>query len=96
MAHVGGWQQFCADLHLDPEALLHCQIGWELLAQTEKTARALVFAAEEAAQFRFRETDAVAGAAPPERGPAPVETVAEVVRAWHAVLDDLVGGAAGR
>jgi hypothetical protein len=89
-AHVSGWKQFCADLPIDPEALLQFRIGWGLVTQTEKATRALVFSAEEAAEFLRRETVACAGEDTPQRGPVPVESVAELVRAWHAILDDMV------
>jgi hypothetical protein len=90
MAHVGGWQQFCAELHIDAEALVKFRIGWDLIAQTEKATRALIFSAEEAAQFVRRQTAAVADDDAPERGPAPVEPVADLARAWHAILEDLM------
>jgi hypothetical protein len=90
MAHTGGWQQFCADLHIDPEALVEFRIGWGLVAQTAKVARGLVFSAEEPAEFLRRESSAAAGDAAPEHGLAPVECVADLVRSWHAMLDDLV------
>ena len=45
------WKQFCAELHMDPEAQLNFMIGWGLVTQTEKAARRLAFDAEETAQF---------------------------------------------
>jgi hypothetical protein len=51
VAHMDGWKQFCADLHVDPEVQLKYLIGWEFVAQTEKAARRLAFSADEAAWF---------------------------------------------
>jgi hypothetical protein len=90
MAHRDGWKEFCADLHLEPEAPLNFRIGWGLVTQTETAARPLVFDTEEAAQFLRQEMGAVEGDDTPERSPAPVESVAGLVRDWHALLGDLV------
>jgi hypothetical protein len=89
-AHVDGWKQFCADLHLDPEAALRFRIGWELIEQTERAARILVLSAEEAARSPHLEPAAAESDDSSEGGAAPVESVADLARDWHAVLDDLV------
>ena len=90
VAHIEAWKQFCAELHMDPEAQLNFMIGWGLVTQTEKAARRLAFDAEEAAQFLRLETDPVADDAGLECGPVPVENVAELVRDWHTMLEEMV------
>ena len=60
------------------------------MTQTEKAARRLAFNAEEAAQFLCLETDPVADDPGLECGPVPVENVAELVRGWHTILDEMV------
>ena len=96
VAHADGWKQFCAELHIDPEAPLQVMIGWSLVTQTEKAARRLAFSAAEAAQFQRVETVAVDGVDTPQRSPVPIENVADLVREWHVVLDDLVRREGGR
>ena len=90
VAHIEAWKQFCAELHMDSEAQLTFMIGWGLVTQTEKAARRLAFDAEEAAQFLRLETDPVADDAGLECGPVPVENVAELVRDWHTMLEEMV------
>jgi hypothetical protein len=90
VAHMEAWKQFCAELHMDAEAQLNFMTGWGLVAQTEKAARRLAFDAEEAAQFLRLETDPVADDPGLERGPVPIENVAELVRDWHTILDEMV------
>ena len=90
VAHIEALKQFCAELHMDPEAQLNFLIGWGLVAQTEKAARRLAFDAEEAAQFMRLETYPVADDPCLERGPVPVEPVSQLVRAWHTILDEMV------
>ena len=90
VAHIEAWKQFCAELHMDPEAQLNFMIGWGLVTQTEKAARRLAFDAEEAAQFLRLETDPVADDAGLERGPVPVENVSGLARDWHTILDEMV------
>src|SRR5262249_50418604 len=96
VAHADGWKQFCAELHIDPEAPLQVMIGWSLVTQTEKAARRLAFSAAEAAQFQRVETMAVEGVDTPQRSPVPIESVADLVRECHVVLEGLGGREGGR
>jgi hypothetical protein len=96
VAHADGWKQFCAELHVDPEAPLKVMIGWSLVTQTEKAARRLAFSAAEAAQFQRLETVAVEGVDAQQRSPVSIESVADLVRDWHVFLDDLVRREGGR
>ena len=89
VAHVDGWKQFCTELKIDPEVQLQLLIGWDMVQRTEKEAREQGFDAEEAARFVRLETVPVEGNDSVERGPTPVETAAELARAWHAILEQL-------
>jgi hypothetical protein len=90
VVYIDAWKQFCADLHMDPEAQLNFMIGWGLVTQTEKAARRLAFDAEETAQFLRLETDPVADDPGLECGPVQIENVAELVRDWHTILDEMI------
>jgi hypothetical protein len=90
VAHVDGWKQFCAEIHADPEAQLKLLIGWNMVTQTQSAARSYVFSEEEAARFDRLETVSVVGEATKEAGPVAVESVADLVRGWHVMLDELV------
>ena len=78
------------DLHVDPEVQLKYMIGWEFVVQTEKAARRLVFSADEAAWFLRLETDPAMDDAGVERGPVPIESVADLVHDWQVFLEELV------
>jgi hypothetical protein len=90
VAHVDGWKQFCAELHVDPEAPLDFMIGWDNIVRTESQARELAFTPDDAAWFVRLETVDVGGDENQPSGPAPVETAAEVAAGWHAILAKLV------
>jgi hypothetical protein len=89
VAHVDGWQQFCSELHVDPEVQLNFMPGWDTITRTLEQARPLAFSPEEAARFVLLETVSPEGDASLERGPVPVETAAELAAAWHKILDKL-------
>jgi hypothetical protein len=90
VAHVDGWKQFCAALHVDPEAPVHFMIGWDNVVRTESRARELAFTPEEALWFARMETVPEDGDETKERGPAPLETAAEVAQGWQEMLTKLV------
>jgi hypothetical protein len=90
VAHRHGWQQFCTDMHIDPEVQLDFMIGWDTILRTDEAARELAFSAEEAAQFVRLETMPVEGNESLERGPVPVESLEELAEGWHKVLEQLV------
>src|SRR5262249_31913885 len=90
VAYFDGWKRFCAELHIDPEVRLQFMIGWAMIVQTEKIARAEVYSPEEAEQFVAAETRPVPGAESMERGPAPVETAEAIAAGWHDILDQLL------
>ena len=90
VAHVDGWKQFCTEQHVDPGALLDFMIGWDNIVRTERQARELAFTPEDAAWFVRWETVPVDGDESQQKGPEPVETVAEVAAAWQALLAKLV------
>ena len=69
VAHVDGWKQFCAELHVEPEAPLHFLIGWDNIVRTESRARELAFTPEEALWFVRMETVPEEGAEAQQRAP---------------------------
>jgi hypothetical protein len=83
VAHVDGWKQFCAELHVDPEAALDYMTGWDNIVRTESRVRELAFSTEDAAWFVRFETVPVLGNESQQKSPEPVETVAQVVAGWH-------------
>src|SRR5262245_21075204 len=95
VAHVEGWKQFCAGLHLDPDVHARLMIGWDNVQRTEAAARELAFDAEAAARFVRLQTVPVAGDDTRERGPQPVETAEEIAQSWQAILDQLVDRQSG-
>jgi hypothetical protein len=90
VAHRQGWNQFCSEMNIDPEVQLDFMIGWDTILRTDQAARELAFSAEEACQFVRLETMPAEENESLERGPVPVETVEELVEAWHKVLEHLV------
>ena len=70
-------------------------IGWGLVTQTEKVARHYVFSAEQAAAFLSMHTAPVPQDATLERGPAPIETAADLARDWHVILEKLLHNEGG-
>jgi hypothetical protein len=90
VAYVDGWKQFCAELLIDPQALLHSMIGWDNIVQTESKARELAFSPEDAAWFVRLETVPVDRDESQQTGPEPVETAAEVAAGWHRVWTSLI------
>src|SRR5262249_21398714 len=90
VAHVDGWKRFCAELPIDPEALLHYMIGWDHVGRTERKARELAFTPEDAAWFVRLETVPVDGGESHETGPEPVETAAEVAAGWLSVWNGMI------
>jgi hypothetical protein len=90
VAHVDGWKQFCTELHVDPVAPLDFMIGWDNIVRTESPARELAFTPEDARWFVRLETVPVDGDESQQKGPEPVESVAEVAAGWHAILTKLV------
>jgi hypothetical protein len=90
VAHVDGWKQFCSEMRIDPEVLLQFMPGWDMITRTEGQARERAFTPEEAAWFVRCETVAMKEDDALERGPVPVETVAELAQAWQKILDKLV------
>jgi hypothetical protein len=95
VAHVDAWKQFSTELHIVPEAPLQLMIGWGLVTQTEKVARHYVFSAEQAAAFLSMHTAPVPQDATLERGPAPIETAADLARDWHVILEKLLHNEGG-
>jgi hypothetical protein len=51
VTHVDGWNQFCAELPLDPQALLGFMPGWDTVTRTETQARDCCFSRDDAAMF---------------------------------------------
>ena len=49
LTHRQGWQQFCHDWPLEPEALLQSMPGWDMVVRTEAQARHHAYSPEEAA-----------------------------------------------
>jgi len=90
VAHVDGWKQFCAALHVDPEVQLKFMIGWDNIVRTESKVRELAFSPEEAVWFVRMETVPVEGDDTKERGPIPVESAADLADAWYVILARLV------
>jgi len=48
LVEMEAWQQFCSELHFDPEALLRDLPGYDTIEYAESTARTLAFTPEEA------------------------------------------------
>jgi hypothetical protein len=91
VAHVDGWKQFCAELPIDPDALLHFMIGWDHIVWTESQARELAFTPEDAARFVRLETVPVDPDESRYMGPEPVATAAEIAADWHRIWTRLIG-----
>jgi hypothetical protein len=87
IAYFDAWKRFSAEFHIDPEARLNFMIGWAMIVQTEKVARAKAFTPEEAEQFVRAETMPVLGDDSLERGPIAVESAEGIAAVWHIVLD---------
>jgi hypothetical protein len=87
IAYFDGWKQFCAELHIDPEARMNFMIGWSTIVRTEEIARAQAFTPEEAEPFLHAAT--MPGPEKPslERGTVPVESPETIAADWHIVLD---------
>ncbi len=49
--HVAAWVQFCADLQVEPEALVDCMPGYEIIRQTHERADDLAYDREAATVF---------------------------------------------
>jgi len=90
VAHIDGWEQFCNELHVDPQALLDFMIGWDHIVRTKSQARELAFTPEDARWFVRWETVAVDGGESQQCGPVAVETAAEVAAGWHVIWAKLV------
>ena len=75
-----GWARFCAELHLDGEALLRDLPCYDSLRRTQQTARALAWTADEAA-------DCLRRLGP---GDAALPTVEGVVKTLQKFLDERV------
>jgi hypothetical protein len=90
VAHVDGWKQFCAELPMDPEVLLHFMTGWDNILWTERKARELTFTPEDAAWFVRMETVPVDGDESQQKAPEPVETAAEVAACWHQIWNGMI------
>jgi len=75
-----GWTRFCAELHLDGEALLRDLPCYDTLRRTQQAARALAWTADEAA-------DCLRGLGP---GDAVLPTVEEVTRELRQFLETRV------
>jgi hypothetical protein len=93
--HSDGWGQFCRDWHVEPEALLDFEPGWDMVTRTEARAREHAFGPEDAAMFLLSETPIVNGAAG-EAGTLPeVLTVQSLVEGWHAFINRQVNATSG-
>lgn len=51
VTRADGWQLFCADLHLDADALLRERTGYAIVRRMEEASRILAFSAKDAADF---------------------------------------------
>jgi|SRR5579859_507084 len=76
--HLDGWNKFCWELSIDPEALLPGLPGSETLARAELLARAAAFTPEGATKVLRRRVG---------NETAEVITVDEVVQGWRKALD---------
>jgi len=84
---VDAWKQFCAELKIDPQALLaYLPGGRDTIDRTEPKARELAFREEQVALMLAVETLEVTGAMP-ERSAVAVETAEALAREWHKILD---------
>jgi hypothetical protein len=90
IVYFDGWEQFCADLHIDPKVGMSFLIGWSTIVRTEEFARPQAFTPEEAEQFVRAATMPVPGDEPVERGPVAVESARTIAADWHNVLDELL------
>ena len=90
ITYVDGWRQFCADLLIDADALLHCYPGWDMVTQTEKKARENAYSREDAIMFLLCDATATHGDES-EDGEIPsippVPTVEGLAKEWHEILD---------
>jgi len=94
VAHVDGRKCFCQELNLDMEFTLKKMPGWETVVRTEGQVRELAFTAEQAISFVCSEMVPGDNADEPGRGPEPVETVEEVARGWHKMVEEMVTNSA--
>jgi hypothetical protein len=82
VTHVDGWNRFCAELPLDPQALLGFMPGWDTVARTEIQARDCCFSRDDAAMFLLDQRFGKEG--PSEESVLPqVVTSERLVADWH-------------
>jgi hypothetical protein len=96
VTHSDGWGQFCRDWHVEPEALLDFEPGWDMVTRTEARAREQAFAPEEAAMFLLSQTPLAEGAAAEECPLPEIPTVAGLAEGWHTFIDSQVESVLGR
>jgi len=58
VAHADGWQQFCAELRIDPDAVLRDFPGYDLHRQTDQSARPSALTRQEATAMRRQQGSA--------------------------------------
>jgi hypothetical protein len=85
------WKLLCAELRLDPEAILRHLPGCDLVRDVEQAARKVAFTAEEALADLRSELEAAEAAA--DLGPAArreyrLDTAADVARGMREFLEE--------
>ena len=95
VTHSDGWGQFCRDWHVEPEALLDFEPGWEMVTRTEARAREHAFRPEDAAMFLLSETPLSEGTAGEGRTLPELLTVQSLVEGWHAFINRQVNATSG-
>jgi len=85
------WKLLCAELRLDPEAILRHLPGCDLVRDMEQAARKFAFTAEEALAYLRSEleaAEAAAGLAPPAQRKYSMDTAADVAREMREFLEE--------
>jgi hypothetical protein len=88
------WKLFCAELHIDPEAILGHLPGCDLVRGMEEAAREVAFTPEEALAWLRRPVEAAeaaAGKAPAARREYRMDTAADVAREMREFLEERAG-----
>jgi hypothetical protein len=85
------WKLLCAELRLDPEAILRHLPGCDLVRDMEQAARKIAFTAEEAlahVRSELEVAEAAAGLAPPAQRKYSMDTAADVAREMREFLEE--------
>jgi len=89
VVEADAWKLLCAELGIDPEAILGHLPGCDLVRHMEEPARQVAFTAEEAlAHMRTKPEAAAAGPAPVARCEYRIPTATDVARGMREFLEE--------